>query len=817
MSKLKKLLIVIFAVITIGFSFAQGAVWADLSEIDTLKFLSYLHQVVFFVLWPFVSLAWLALSNKFVTGDAVGLGETIFAFWASMKTFAFFVIGFMFVGGVLAYMIGIGKGKSSPKELITKLILAVIGIPLSYWLFLLLLDLSTILTISVGALPLKIGAATDVTVPNVAPHVKITTWGVAVYYEVSAHVKEGNDAILGEKIVSCVFEGWTLSFTGTQKLAQETKKAFNSEPDINDKYCLLSMNRVVAGVKDWEWKSYQEVLENSREVAEAKNTLGAYMSNPLTPLFTSLLNLSSTLEVSATQTLGKQIFQFLLNLLISLALFIPLAVLAVVLLIRWVVLRALIAFAPFLLLAWIFGFKWWDAQGRYSISSVLWLIFLPVTVVFAISLSLIFLSSISKIDSNGQEQIFTAMGFESENGELKYSISKDVGISLSQESDNIDFRSIWDFFALLFKVWVGIALMWIIVFAALKTTKITEGVVSGVQGFAEGYLKSLRVIPVPGMGMMSVGGIQRWLSQVTQTVPGELIQKQYSAQVEPILDEVKARFAGGSEDRKSLSKLDSQLANKKTQEAIPTLSSIFSKGLTSTAADLNTFHEKNMAFSGYRNFWAKTQELTGKTYKDLGEAIQDAAFVALFAPELKQNWTQFSELYKKATNKDLNSIEIKEEGNLKSLGEDEVLKDIYYIPGRFPESVIMKDPNTGDLLLGDDVWKKVREKIAAPELRQTLKTLAKAKDPDINFDNIAGLDDKQKAHLRAVLEEVATKLYGWEKEIAERTKEEIIQEILSMPNESSSADDNGNESSGDKQTPFSIKWSIDWTGNNDNH
>ena len=45
------------------------------------------------------------------------------------------------------------------------------------------------------------------------------------------------------------------------------------------------------------------------------------------------------------------------------------------------------------------------------------------------------------------------------------------------------------------------------------------------------------------MGMMSVGGIQRGFSQVTQTLPGELIQKQYSDQVEPVLDEVRARFS----------------------------------------------------------------------------------------------------------------------------------------------------------------------------------------------------------------------------------------------------------------------------------
>ena len=108
-----------------------------------------------------------------------------------------------------------------------------------------------------------------------------------------------------------------------------------------------------------------------------------------------------------------------------------------------------------------------------------------MTVVFSISLSLIFLRALSGVDSNGQQNIFTVLGFESSNNELKYNISEGVGISLSQESDGINFKSIGDFFSLLFKTGVGIALMWIIVFAALKTTKITEGVVSSVQGFAE--------------------------------------------------------------------------------------------------------------------------------------------------------------------------------------------------------------------------------------------------------------------------------------------------------------------------------------------
>lgn len=748
----------------IGLSFAQSTVWSDLWEIDVLKFLSYLQQVVFFILWPFVSLAGLALSNKFVTGDAVGLWEAIFAFWASMKTFAFFVIGFMFVWGILAYMVGIGKGKTSPKDLIAKLILAVIGIPLSYWLFLLLLDLSTILTISVGALPLEIGSETNVKVPNVAPHVKITSWGVAVYYSVTTE----NGELSKGNIVSCVFEWWVLSEEKTKKLAQETQKAFGGVP-MGEEFCLLSMNRVAS--LGMAGKTYEEVLSKSIGVAEAENTLSAYMANPLTPLFTSLLNMSNTLEVSATQPIWNQIFTFLFNLLISLALFIPLAVLAVVLLMRGVVLRALIAFAPFLLLAWIFGFKWGDTQGKYSISSVLWLIFLPVTVVFSISLSLIFLRALSGVDSNGQQNIFTVLGFESSNNELKYNISEGVGISLSQESDGINFKSIGDFFSLLFKTGVGIALMWIIVFAALKTTKITEGVVSSVQGFAEWYLKSLRVVPVPGMGMMSVGGIQRGFSQVTQTLPGELIQKQYSDQVEPVLDEVRARFSWGSGDKKEILKMDSSLSKAQSaSEAMPILSDMLSKLITSKAADLNTYREKVALAEDTRNFWTKIKDITWKDYsKDLIEAFEDPNFVALFAQSFGKEREEFEKFFEKATGEPLSSINPEEGDKLEKLWESGVLNNIYYIPGFFPNSVIMKDDDKG-VLFWDEVWSAIRSKIEDGKLEETVRALAKARDP--NFDSLKETDKEK------VVREVVYKLYWDQNEIAWIKKDDIVEKII---------------------------------------
>ncbi len=90
-----------------------------------------------------------------------------------------------------------------------------------------------------------------------------------------------------------------LSEEKTKKLAQETKKAFDPEPEINDKFCLISMN-FVAPLKMSD-NTYEEVLKNLIEIKEPENTLSAYMANPLTPLFTSLLNMSNTLEVSATQ------------------------------------------------------------------------------------------------------------------------------------------------------------------------------------------------------------------------------------------------------------------------------------------------------------------------------------------------------------------------------------------------------------------------------------------------------------------------------------------------------------------------------------
>ena len=76
---------------------------------------------------------------------------------------------------------------------------------------------------------------------------------------------------------------------------------------------------------------------------------------------------------------------------------------------------------------------------------------MPVTVVFTISLSLIFLSSLTQVNSESGENIFKVLGFTAEGNSLKYEGIEGAPISFSADKDGLDFLSMGDFFSLLFK------------------------------------------------------------------------------------------------------------------------------------------------------------------------------------------------------------------------------------------------------------------------------------------------------------------------------------------------------------------------------
>jgi hypothetical protein len=184
-----------------------------------------------------------------------------------------------------------------------------------------------------------------------------------------------------------------------------------------------------------------------------------------------------------------------MQLLISLALIIPLLALAIILIVRAVILWLIIVFSPFLVLVYTFDFKrtfGGFGDEKTSLRSVLGLIFLPVFAVFAISISIIFLTLMGRlelIEKNETEDIMSPLGIqrivndggESDVNKQCYEVLNITTICLTSDEQRTG-SNILNVMTWLTVNFFGIALMWTAVFFALKSSKITEGIASSVQG-----------------------------------------------------------------------------------------------------------------------------------------------------------------------------------------------------------------------------------------------------------------------------------------------------------------------------------------------
>ncbi len=146
----------LFLSLTISFSFAQAKLywgWGTVEGVssqpsfDINILLGNIVDLLNIIWLPFAILAGNLLTNKMIFW--AGLGEQLFAMWTSMKVFAFFVLGGIFLFMIFSYFFR-SQGEALKKYL-PKIILAALGIPLSWFFLVLLLDLSSIMMVAVWA------------------------------------------------------------------------------------------------------------------------------------------------------------------------------------------------------------------------------------------------------------------------------------------------------------------------------------------------------------------------------------------------------------------------------------------------------------------------------------------------------------------------------------------------------------------------------------------------------------------------------------------------------------------------------------------
>jgi hypothetical protein len=133
-------------------------------------------------------------------------------------------------------------------------------------------------------------------------------------------------------------------------------------------------------------------------------------------MYSSLLNFAQLTDANVT-TIGETSGIFLIKTAVAIALFFPLLALAVVLIARVGLLRLFIVASPFIIIKESFkDFIKIDKLDEYlNIKSVMGIIFAPVVTVAALSLSLIFMTTLIN-------------GFKSDNQQISQSMSQNLSI-----------------------------------------------------------------------------------------------------------------------------------------------------------------------------------------------------------------------------------------------------------------------------------------------------------------------------------------------------------------------------------------------------
>jgi len=251
---------------------------------------------------------------------------------------------------------------------------------------------------------------------------------------------------------------------------------------------------------------------------------------PFIAIYGSILNFT---ELSADPTwdadLLDDFFQMIIKLFFALILFFPLLALAVVLIARIGLLWVAIAASPVIVLLKVFGDILWGEDKilweYLNTKSIIQLIFAPVFVVFAISMSLIFLTALSPNwkdkSSNVEKAYLSEFGIDVVD-EKTYSIMWLVEITMDSKKVNEGMDTFAWFITNMFAVWV----IRFFLFAAIKMTKIWKDIGGTIQDSMQKMAMNLPIIPVAGWIWFSAAksGLKT-LSNIWDKVTNQQIQQ----------------------------------------------------------------------------------------------------------------------------------------------------------------------------------------------------------------------------------------------------------------------------------------------------
>lgn len=264
---------------------------------------------------------------------------------------------------------------------------------------------------------------------------------------------------------------------------------------------------------------------------------------PLVALYSSLLDFAQVdvVDYGGSAKGNFRLFmEFALKAAIGLMLIAPLIALALILIVRIGYMWLYIAFSPFIALLGGFKATWADLKADIKpleFGHVMGVIFAPVLPVLALWLSIIFLqTTLNGFNTRQPSEVWKAFGVEispwkDAEGNKDMSMTCIDLMWLTEFCYENEWVGTWwtsftDFFGWLVVNIFAIAVVWFLMFAALKSSSFGKNIADQVEKTGKSVLWSMPVIPIPssggGMTTIGAGGFADGLSAVPRQISNKM-------------------------------------------------------------------------------------------------------------------------------------------------------------------------------------------------------------------------------------------------------------------------------------------------------
>lgn len=498
-----------------------------------LKMYQSIWQAMYAITWPILIVAWQFMDNAVVYGSFIWMDTLLWKIWNMIRMFANYIIWFVLIFSIFTLFMWSKLQNFHPVKVLPQIVVASLLVNASWFLMWFLIDTANIITYSVGTLPMKVAKIEDGKKP--LDDIKMPT-----------SVIELNQSSNWNAFKVWIKDGWKIlpyceSF---QTWSAKANMSVNNGPcafQYKWEFHRIEKDQIFDPIsfewKDWIW---------SKTFWQVKDELG-WMTAVLTTLYGSLIDIGKNVSYPSGWN-SAMAADVVLKLIFLIALLIPLITLAIILIVRAVMLWFYIILSPLVFLFTPLKGFWKILWEKWQLSSICCLIFLPAIVVFALSISFVFLSYL-KFNSWSMKKVF--------NIESKWSASS-IDIKLSDDpkaNDKITmtykwteaawtslFGNFWTAILWIIQTMFAISFMWVIVFSALKACKITWWIAESINKFALWMAKAAPVMPVPGAWFQSLSSLKMGLDKVKQ-YPTSVQQRQYADSLQPALEEIQRSIA----------------------------------------------------------------------------------------------------------------------------------------------------------------------------------------------------------------------------------------------------------------------------------